>query len=410
MKNNKSWRETSIIFDTDSSSHFINTLIFIFTFSLISACREETPQASPPLSKPTVTNVRNILTSPNDLSSIPWTGSGGIALTSSTLSFTGTGSPAVYQASIPLSAGHQYLFVVRADSSSSVPRAPRFTYPKMRLRCYRDSVGWLTSDDNVSELGNYSVGLRPVTENHFARYTAPTDGTYGFYLQDHPENTDASVVNYTFAAVYDLTGLTGIIVDAANPQYFNLDKQIHVWGDSLTNNLVWQLRDRLGYVNASSHTYGGQTSSYILTQFLVATETWNQPTVIWSGHNTIGNTTTGGIEQVERDIKAMTDALTGDFRVLSLVYNRTWVDPARTRQADNIDAINTWLASTYGSQYVDVKTALLAGSDGSPQDRADVAKGLTPTSLRVDDIHIHAGGYDYVADAINASISTVWSQ
>lgn len=391
------------------NSNLCETILVVFNFAFFSGCGQsgssQNQQATPAPIVVMATNVTNILASPNDLSTASWTGTGGILRTRSTLVFDGTGTLAVYQTLIPLTGGHQYLFVVRANSTSAIPNALKYTYPRMRLRCYQDAVGWVTSDDNVLEVSNYTVGLRPATENHLARYTAPADGTYQFYVQDHPANTDGIVVNYTFAAVYDLTGLSGIIVDGANPQYFNLDKQIHVWGDSLTSTLVWWLRERLGFVNATDHTYGGKTSDYILAQFLTAPETWNQPTVIWAGHNNVGN-----VSQIESDIKTMTDRLTGDFRVLSLVYNKVWVDPVRTSGADNVDTINAWLASTYGSKYVDVKTALLAGSDGSPQDQADVAKGLTPTSLRNDDIHIHSGGYNYVADAINASIGTAWNK
>lgn len=351
------------------------------------------------------TNITNLLASPNDLSTASWIGTGGILRTNSTLTFDGTGAEQVYQQWMTWTAGHQYLFVFRANTPSSIHDALIFTYPRLYLRCYQNGAGQLISDDDKFEGSYYTIGLRSTTENHFARYTATTDGLYIFMIQDNAGNTDGIEVNYAFAAVYDITGLSGTIIDNDDPQYFNLDKQIHAWGDSLTSHLVWRLRERSNFVNATGHTFGGQNSSYVLTQFLAAPDTWKYPTVIWAGHNNVGD-----VAQVENDIKAMTDRLTGDFRVLSLVYRKAWVDPVRASEADDADAVNAWLASTYGSKYVDVKTALLAGSDGSPQDQADVAKGLTPTSLRSDDIHINAGGYDYVADAINASIGTAWSK
>lgn len=63
-------------------------------------------------------------------------------------------------------------------------------------------------------------------------------------------------------------------------------------------------------------------------------------------------------------------------------------------------ALNAALAAAHGDRFVDLVAALQAGHDGSPDDLADIAAGLTPRSLRSDAVHLNAAG--------NALARTVW--
>lgn len=64
-----------------------------------------------------------------------------------------------------------------------------------------------------------------------------------------------------------------------------------------------------------------------------------------------------------------------------------------------IAAFNAQLANVYGSRFVDLLPLLQAAGDGSANDNADIAAGLVPRSLRVDEIHLTNLGYGIVAAA-----------
>ncbi len=72
---------------------------------------------------------------------------------------------------------------------------------------------------------------------------------------------------------------------------------------------------------------------------------------------------------------------------------------------DAIVAINEALDATYSDQFLDVQAALLAASDGSPEDEAAVALGITPPSVRSDGIHLSVKGHEVVADAVEAHMA-----
>jgi len=69
----------------------------------------------------------------------------------------------------------------------------------------------------------------------------------------------------------------------------------------------------------------------------------------------------------------------------------------------SIAARNARLASTYGRRFIDLLAALQAANNGSPEDLADVAAGLTPRSLRADNIHLNNAGYALVAGAFKSA-------
>ncbi|HTM78643.1 MAG TPA: hypothetical protein VL133_13565, partial [Devosia sp.] len=101
--------------------------------------------------------------------------------------------------------------------------------------------------------------------------------------------------------------------------------------------------------------------------------------------------------------------------VASLGHDRYLVGSVLTAASDNagriseFQALNLSLKTTYGSRFVDVYDALRAAVDGSPEDAADVAAGLTPRSKRSDAIHLNAVGYALVASCFQmATIGHGW--
>lgn len=58
-----------------------------------------------------------------------------------------------------------------------------------------------------------------------------------------------------------------------------------------------------------------------------------------------------------------------------------------------------YILETYPDNAFDIFQALMDGSDGSPGDLEDVANGITPRSLRTDEVHWNDAGHVVVAEA-----------
>jgi hypothetical protein len=84
----------------------------------------------------------------------------------------------------------------------------------------------------------------------------------------------------------------------------------------------------------------------------------------------------------------------------ALVASVLTADTDSDAQLRTIAAVNARLAATYGAQYVDVLADLLAAGNGSPEDQADIARGIVPRSLRWDFVHLTRRGNEIVADAM----------
>jgi lysophospholipase L1-like esterase len=91
--------------------------------------------------------------------------------------------------------------------------------------------------------------------------------------------------------------------------------------------------------------------------------------------------------------------------VAALGHDRYLVAPVLTAGTDSdatlaaIATINANLQAAYGPRYVDALAALLAAGDGSPEDTADITRGVVPRSLRWDFVHLTRRGNEIVAAA-----------
>lgn len=124
--------------------------------------------------------------------------------------------------------------------------------------------------------------------------------------------------------------------------------------------------------------------------------------IFWAGTNDAQNS-----DQTIGDIAAMVqhiEALDKKFLILSPV-NRSFT-PAGTPDYEALQ--KTWraLARTYGERYLDVRTYLVkyglahAGITPTAQDNTDIANDVIPSSLRFDNVHLNATGYQIVADIV----------
>lgn len=175
-------------------------------------------------------------------------------------------------------------------------------------------------------------------------------------------------------------------------------------------------------------TAAGKTTTEILAQMNASFSTdpalKNYNTILWLGHNDMplafpGTPYATLLATAKANIAAITSQLSGDFRILSVLYRTEIVGPTANRTAGGspnsygsaawIDDLNDWLAGTYGSKFVDVRDALLANNNGSATDIINIQNRMTPASLRSDVIHINDRGAAVVAAEVKKSVGTSWS-
>jgi len=112
---------------------------------------------------------------------------------------------------------------------------------------------------------------------------------------------------------------------------------------------------------------------------------------IWAGTNGAAPE-----HSVADDIAAMVASLGHDHYLVGAIPSGAEHSDARIAAAR---VLNKSLAETYGERFVDLVGVLAAGTDGSAEDAADVAAGITPRSLRVDALHLNARGNAIIAEA-----------
>lgn len=130
------------------------------------------------------------------------------------------------------------------------------------------------------------------------------------------------------------------------------------------------------------------------------------------GKDTASTVYRATVAQILERYEAMTEwgAPNGRFLVLSML---PWADEAAEGTAARI-AVNNALRDRFPQRWLDWAAWLqtdaafvAAGITKTAQDTADIAAGITPTSFRVDDGHLNAGGYT----AANALVTlAVWAR
>lgn len=114
------------------------------------------------------------------------------------------------------------------------------------------------------------------------------------------------------------------------------------------------------------------------------------------------------VEQIKADIAKMVELHSDGRFIISNIsgfYGSVW-QFGGDKYNDMVD-VNAWILATYPDNNIDIYGYLLTQGDGSADDIADVAVGLLPRSLRIEDGgHLNAAGSALWAAKVNEFIAT----
>ena len=179
-------------------------------------------------------------------------------------------------------------------------------------------------------------------------------------------------------------------------------RTIICWGDSLT----------AGNEDGSGVTYpdvlaqlsgdavlnrgvGSQTSGQILAR-AKGERIQADISIIWIGRNNSDHP-----EQVLSDIESLVEMLPPPKHFLVLSVLNSYHAAIGRKEYSNIRSINNALEHKYGEHYLDVRSILLSQYDWrDPVDLIDDWLGIVPSSLRYDNVHLNARGYEIVGRSV----------
>lgn len=314
---------------------------------------------------------------------------------------------------------HQLLFVHRMKAAGVSDNANKY-YDRIAQRYYDNVVGDFISQDQRNFYDPITPGVPAVGylhtpvlndgvfRNYFALLTAQGTGSRAMFdIYGDSFNTAGAVIDYENFGMYDIEGLSGWVHDPLFPQVrFNLDKGHVWWGDSIGVDLAFRMGQWLNVINSDDRCEGGERVPKIVTNFQSAPELHSDPTIIWAGHNDVGDARAS--VDILADIATITDELDShgtDYRVLTLIPNKNWTTTPPTTSGTIKGEVDAGILSAYGVKAVDVYAHLQTKGDGGANDIADVAAGLIPRSLQLDDIHLNKRGEDFAMDVVYTSIN-----
>lgn len=183
------------------------------------------------------------------------------------------------------------------------------------------------------------------------------------------------------------------------------------WGNSLTaaSNLAQDFTNSFPSVLATlsgrvvyNGGIGGESSTQIATRMLAATDKYSSSVIIDAGRNNFASSST-----VLADIASMVAALGHTRYVVLAIVNGAGEGNPSTAYTQ-ITSLNATLASTYGANYLDIRSYLVSQyNSGIPQDVTDHTADIPPSSLRTDAIHYTAAGYSLWANYIYSQKASI---
>ena len=201
--------------------------------------------------------------------------------------------------------------------------------------------------------------------------------------------------------------VSGTVPTSVLPAFGGLmSAQIATFGDSMANYLGLRLPLKTAQ-SVFNGGVGGETSTQTLAR--VVADTNHQAgcsVIVWTGRNNYGDT-----NQVPIDISNIVALLQAPKRFIVLpIFNGDFAgESAGGLGYWAITNINAKLASTYGSNYLDVRSVIVAAyNPGIPQDVIDHGNDVPPSSLRRDALHLTDIGYDIVVTNVLARMNALY--
>jgi hypothetical protein len=181
-----------------------------------------------------------------------------------------------------------------------------------------------------------------------------------------------------------------------------LSSNIACWGDSLTPAFALNLQVLVPDRTVFDGGFLGQTSKVILQQQVADASMTTWINIFWTGHNNITDP-----EGIKADIAAgIAHLVPGNRRFIVLaLLNNAVTAPKGTDAYLRVLNLDSDLAALYPDNYIDVRSLLVAAYDpNNPQDVADHANDVVPSSLRYDDIHLRNEASVIVAQRVKQFI------
>jgi len=179
---------------------------------------------------------------------------------------------------------------------------------------------------------------------------------------------------------------------------------IAAWGDSFTDANFGRYPSTLSQLSGytvNNLGVGGQTSTQIKTRMLADVQKHTWPSIIWAGRNDQREQ----LAQTEANIAAMVASLTHNNYLVISVFNGDG-EGKGTYAYQQIMKLNSDLAKTYGSHYLDVRSYFVSQyKTSSAQDAVNYTADIPAVSLRQDFLHPNPTGSDLIANYIYAHLN-----
>jgi lysophospholipase L1-like esterase len=202
--------------------------------------------------------------------------------------------------------------------------------------------------------------------------------------------------------------LAGLGAGAASPWTAALagapprSRDLALWGDSLTDLYQWNLARLLGGERqVFNGGVPGETARQIRTRVEADRAHRDRIAVFWLGHNDHDKTA------VPAEVAACVASLRPDPRRYLVLPMLGWAADGRKGMPMHrqIVAANARLQALHPANFVDIRAHLLGLADrNQPADLQDQRDEVTPSSLRLDGIHLNTAGCDAVAARIRQEI------
>lgn len=184
------------------------------------------------------------------------------------------------------------------------------------------------------------------------------------------------------------------------------DSQVAGFGLDDASKQAWPaLVGQILSASVDNRGISGQQTAGILADLQTVTNPATKSFAWFAGRNDFGASVPVAT------IKANTQAAvayfgSSRFLIFTLPFRDT--ETTLTQMHIDIAAYNDWIKATYPDNYIDVPALYAANGDpNNADDVADIAAGVTPGSLRFDDLHANAAGHAILAKEVLRKIATL---